>query len=226
MPTESIEVSARFPVSPDRLYAAWLDSQEHTRFTGDTARVDPLVGGRFSAWSGWITGETLMLDPERRIVQSWRTTEFPEGADDSRIEVRFEPVTGGTRLTIVHTNIPEGQGHQYEDGWIDYYFEPMQRYFRRIAAMLAAPDGADEGSATAIPARSAARRRTAKKKVVRRAVARKVVRAKTKTRARKAVRRAVTRRAVAKKAVRRRVAKKAVRRTGARKTARRSARRR
>lgn len=140
MPTESIEVSARFPVTPDRLYSAWLDSQEHTRFTGDTARVDPMVGGRFSAWSGYITGETLELDPPRRIVQSWRNSEFPDGASDSRIELSFEPEGEGTRLTIVHTGIPEGQADQCEDGWIDYYFEPMQRYFRRLADKLAAPD--------------------------------------------------------------------------------------
>jgi len=247
MPTESIEVSARFPVTPDRLYAAWLDSQEHTRFTGDTARVDPLVGGRFTAWSGWITGETLVLEPERRIVQSWRTTEFPEEAEDSQIEVRFESVTGGTRLTIVHTNIPEGQGHQYEDGWIDYYFEPMQRYFRRIAAILATPDGPGEG-ATTIPVRAAgARRKVAKvkvararagttKKVVRRAGAKRAVRtkvararagatAKTKTRARKAVVARAVKRRVAKKVVRRRVVKAAARR-GTRKAVRRSTRRR
>jgi uncharacterized protein YndB with AHSA1/START domain len=165
MPTESIEVSARFPVSPDRLYAAWLDSQEHTRFTGDTARVEPLVGGRFTAWSGYITGETLELHPDRRILQTWRTTEFPDGAEDSRIEVRLEPVEGGTRLTIVHTGIPDGQGHQVEDGWIDYYFEPMQRYFRRIAAMLAAPDAPVTRAALAAvkPRRAAAPRKAAAK---------------------------------------------------------------
>jgi len=250
MPTESIEVSARFPVTPDRLYAAWLDSQEHTRFTGDTARVDPLVGGRFTAWSGWITGETLVLEPERRIVQSWRTTEFPEEAEDSQIEVRFEAVTGGTRLTIVHTNIPEGQGHQYEDGWIDYYFEPMQRYFRRIAAILATPDGPGE-AATTIPVRAAgARRKVAKVKAARaragatkvaraRAGATKVARARagaTKVaRARAGATKKVARRAGAKKAVRTRVArartktrarKAVVARTAKRRVAKKAVRRR
>jgi len=29
MPSDSIRVSARFPVSPERLYRAWLDGRDH-----------------------------------------------------------------------------------------------------------------------------------------------------------------------------------------------------
>ena len=71
----------------------------------------------------------LELDPPRRIVQSWRTTEFPEGSPDSRLEVLLEPDGAGTRLTLVHTEIPDGQGARYEEGWKENYFTPMKAYF-------------------------------------------------------------------------------------------------
>jgi hypothetical protein len=32
-------------------------------------------------------------------------------------------------VTLVHTDLPPGQGVQYEAGWKDNYFEPMQAYF-------------------------------------------------------------------------------------------------
>jgi activator of HSP90 ATPase len=73
----------------------------------------------------------LALDPPRRIVQAWRTTEFPDGAADSRLELTFSPSAGGTRLILRHTEIPEGQGISYAQGWIEHYFEPMQAYFGR-----------------------------------------------------------------------------------------------
>jgi uncharacterized protein YndB with AHSA1/START domain len=139
MATESIKVSARFPVTPERLYRAWLDSTEHGRFTGGGADIEPVVGGRFMSWDDYMTGMLLQLEPGKRIVMTLRTTEFPDAAPDSRLEVLFTPEGDGTRLTLVHTDIPAGDGDKYEDGWIDYYFEPMQRYFRKIALEEAKP---------------------------------------------------------------------------------------
>lgn len=127
--TESFEVSAVLPASAERLYKAWLSSRETSAFTGGKAVISPRKGGRFSVWDGYIEGRNLELEPHRRIVQSWRTTDFPEGSEDSKIEVTFKKAKGGTSVTIRHTNIPEDQGESYRRGWKDYYFEPMKRYF-------------------------------------------------------------------------------------------------
>ena len=85
--TESFEVSATFPAPPRRVYQAWLSSDEHTAFTGGEAEVDPREGGKFTAWDGYIEGVTVELEPYRRIVQTWRTSDFPDGSGDSRLEV-------------------------------------------------------------------------------------------------------------------------------------------
>jgi uncharacterized protein YndB with AHSA1/START domain len=127
--TDSIRVSIFLPVSDRRLYDAWLDSDEHTAFTGSEATVDANVGGGFTAWDGYIEGITEALEPHRRIVQRWRTSDFPPGSPDSRLEVLLEPTSGGVTMTLAHTQIPDGQGQQYAHGWMEFYFEPMQRYF-------------------------------------------------------------------------------------------------
>jgi activator of HSP90 ATPase len=114
----------------ERLYGAWLDSAAHSAFTGSPAQIDPQIGGRFSAWGGYIEGTTLELEPYRRIVQTWRTTEFPEGSADSRLEVLLEEAgLGQTRLTLLHSEIPEGQGQGYLQGWEEFYFQPMLANF-------------------------------------------------------------------------------------------------
>ncbi len=126
---DALTVSAVLPASPQRIYNAWLSGEEHAAFTGSRAEVDPSIGGRFSAWDGYITGTTQELEPDRRIVQAWRAADFPEGSPDARLEVLLEPDEQGTRITLVHTNLPEGQGPSYEEGWLDYYFKPMAGYF-------------------------------------------------------------------------------------------------
>lgn len=130
---DGFTISTVLAAPPQRVYQAWLSSKEHGAFTGDQAAIDARVGGAHSAFSGYITGETLELDPPRRIVQTWRTTEFPEGSPDSRLELTFENLKGKTKLTLRHTEIPEGQGPQYETGWKEHYFQSMREYFQAKA---------------------------------------------------------------------------------------------
>ena len=127
--SEAFEISVVLPASPQQVYDAWLDSQAHGDFTGGKAEIDPKVGGEFSAWDGYLWGKTLELEPPRRILQSWRTSEFPTDAPDSRLEVLLEPEEDGTKLTLRHSEIPDGQGDEYRQGWDDNYFQPMLLYF-------------------------------------------------------------------------------------------------
>ena len=122
-------VSDVIPAAPDAIYAAWLSSEGHTAMTGADASVEPEVGGAFQAWDGYIAGRTMALEPGRRIVQSWRTDEFSEADADSQIEVLLEPVPGGTRVTIHHTNVPDGQLGYEQGGWQESYFDPMKAHF-------------------------------------------------------------------------------------------------
>jgi uncharacterized protein YndB with AHSA1/START domain len=133
MKKEALRVSCVVPTTPHAVWSAWLDSGQHTAFTGSKAVIDSAVGGKFTAWDGYIQGKNLQLDLGRRIIQSWRTTEFPKGDGDSRLEIHFEPVFDGTRITILHSDIPEGQGEKYKSGWNDHYFQPMRAYFGKMA---------------------------------------------------------------------------------------------
>lgn len=127
---ESLEISDVFPTTPAELYAAWLDSDRHSALIGGAdCQIDPSVGGSFTAWDGYIEGTTLELEPPHRIVQSWRTSEFPDGAPDSRLEVRFEVVEGGTRLTLHHSDLPPGGAEKYTAGWEENYFDPMHTHY-------------------------------------------------------------------------------------------------
>lgn len=237
MPSDSIRVSARFPVSPERLYRAWLDAREHGLMTGGKAAVDAVIGGKFTAWDDYITGMLLQLDPGRRIVQTWRTTEFPDAAPDSRLEILFEAEGNGTRITLIHSDIPEGDGEKYEDGWIDYYFEPMQRWFKRVAeeetpaaAPAAAPKAAEPGPKPAAkPVKKAAPKKAkakAKAKPARKKAAKKAAK-KAKPKARPKKKAAAKRKpakAKARKKATRRPARKAARKAAKKRPARRPAR--
>ncbi len=128
---DTIKLSIKLPVSPRELYESWLDAEKHTAFTGSKADIERKVGSKFTAGDGYITGENLKLFRFNRIIQSWRTTDFPEDADDSTVTIELEKIKEGTKLTIVHENLPDGEGKKYRQDWREHYFKPMKDYFSK-----------------------------------------------------------------------------------------------
>ena len=124
----SFRISTTIPAPPERIFAAWLDSNAHSAMTGAGASVSPNPGEVFQAWDGYIQGRNLELEPGRRIVQAWRTVEFADDEPDSRLEITFQAVPDGTLVTIFHSELPPN-GMQYEQGWQESYFDPMLVYF-------------------------------------------------------------------------------------------------
>jgi activator of HSP90 ATPase len=114
---------------PEEIYESWLDSKKHSVMTGSEAKVDPRIDGKFIAWDGYIEGRTIELEVGRRIVQKWRTTDFPDDSPDSTVEIILEKVEKGTKIVLIHTEIPAGQKNDYKQGWKDFYFDPMKDYF-------------------------------------------------------------------------------------------------
>lgn len=128
---ESFTISTMIPATPEEIYAAWLSSEGHSQMTGEQAEVQGGTGGAFTTWDGYIWGKTLELKHPYRIVQAWRTSEFPEESPDSHVEILLEGTAEGTKLTLVHTNIPAGQAEGYKEGWEEFYFTPMRAFFSR-----------------------------------------------------------------------------------------------
>ncbi len=126
-------------VLPARVYAAFLDSKTHSAMTGSKARVNAKVGARFTAWDGYIKGTNLVLETGKRIVQSWRGSDWDSSLQDSVLELTFLPSkTGaGTKIVLLHKGVPDSMArgpNGIANGWIEYYFKPMKKYFSTHAS--------------------------------------------------------------------------------------------
>lgn len=108
-----------------------MDPRKHSEFTGSKATGKAQVGAKFTAWDGYISGKNLELEKGKRIVQEWVTSEWPEGYPPSRLEFTFKEVDGKTELAMVHSDIPAEQKEELKQGWIDFYWEPLKKYFEK-----------------------------------------------------------------------------------------------
>lgn len=122
-------VEALINSSAIQIYNDWLDSEKHSSFTGGSAEISNEEGANHTAWDGYIWGELLELTEGKRILMSWKTSEFPETSNPSLVEVLFEDTKLGCKITINHSKIPENQESNYEIGWIEHYFNPMKMYY-------------------------------------------------------------------------------------------------
>lgn len=125
-----------FPCPPETVFRAWLDSQQHGAMVGGAAEIEPHEGGRFSIWDGAASGRTLKIDRGNlTITQHWRYAydDWPED-QPSTITLKFEPVDSqACVLRFSQSGVPSKYFGDVVDGWQQYYWRPMRRYFQKLA---------------------------------------------------------------------------------------------
>ncbi len=124
--SKPIHQTVTFKAAPHAVYEALMDSKLHAAFSGGQVHISREVGGEYDSYDGYISGKNLELVPDKKIVQSWRAVDWPEG-HFSTVTFLLTPVEGGTRLDFTHTDVPDGTEAEFEQGWIDNYWEPMKK---------------------------------------------------------------------------------------------------
>ncbi|MCL5024932.1 MAG: SRPBCC domain-containing protein [Chloroflexi bacterium] len=107
-----------------------MDSEKHSAFTCSVAVISREVGGDFTVYDGDITGTNRELTPDKQIVQSWRSADWPAG-HYSRATFLLEVVPGGTRLTFTQSGVPHNCYDSVLRAWNDYYWQPMKAMLER-----------------------------------------------------------------------------------------------
>ena len=126
-----IKQAVHFPTTPEVLYDILMDEKKHGDFTNAKAKIDPRVGGKFSVWDGYATGENVELIPGKKIVQTWRASDWPNDVM-SKVTFVFKPAEAGTELEFTHENVPREFEKDIEQGWEDYYWTPLKRYVNSL----------------------------------------------------------------------------------------------
>jgi activator of HSP90 ATPase len=125
---KTITQTTFFKAPPHELYEAILDPKKHAQFTLSKAANDRKVGGKFSAYDDYITGINLFLEPDKKIVQKWTSTDFPKG-HYSEVTFDFKKNGTGTELVFTQTKVPDSQYAEISQGWEDFYWKPLRDMF-------------------------------------------------------------------------------------------------
>ena len=91
------------------------------------ALTDPAV---IDAWGGDIFGTVTAAEPPHRLVQEWWGDKV-EWDEASVATFELRPEDEGTKLTLVHTNVPDDEADEFDVGWDDHYLGPMKALLER-----------------------------------------------------------------------------------------------
>ena len=68
----SIHQEIHFKCSARRIFDALTKAEQFAELTGAPAEIDAKSGGTFSCFGGMITGVSIEINPNRRLVQAWK----------------------------------------------------------------------------------------------------------------------------------------------------------
>lgn len=125
---KTIRQSVTIRASPAKVYAVLMDPKRHGRLTGGKAIISQKIGGRFSTFDGYAEGVHLELQKSKKIVQSWRASDWPAN-HYSKATFALRKVPGGTRLTFTQTGVPNNQYASIKQGWTEYYWTSLKELF-------------------------------------------------------------------------------------------------
>jgi activator of HSP90 ATPase len=124
---KTIKQTVEFKSSPREMYELLMDSKKHSSFTGARAVISDKVGGKISAYDGWIEGENVKLIKNVEIVQKWRGSDWPNGVY-SVVEFKLKKTpSGGTELNFVQTGVPDEFAEDIDNGWKDHYWDKIKK---------------------------------------------------------------------------------------------------
>jgi activator of HSP90 ATPase len=123
--TKTIKQSTTFKALPHRIYEMLMDSKQHAKFSGAKASISRKVGGKFTAYDGWIHGKNLELVKDKKIVQSWRGADWPAKCW-STVTYKLSKSGSGTKLNFTHSGVPADKYNDIKSGWKEHYWEKMK----------------------------------------------------------------------------------------------------
>lgn len=114
--------------SIEKVWDALVNPKQIDKWGGGVAKMSEEVGFEFELWDGEIYGKNIEVIKNKKLVQEWYS-----GIWDKPSIVTFILKQTGSKTTVdlKHIDIPDNEARDVEDGWQDYYMNPLKELVER-----------------------------------------------------------------------------------------------
>jgi uncharacterized protein YndB with AHSA1/START domain len=129
----TVDVGGPVPAPPEEVFAVWVDGERFAEVTGKPARGRPEVGAARAMLGNFACGAVVELEPPRRILELWRSKDFPDDAPDAVLQVFFEPHGEGSFVHVRQWAYAKAKGRplDYETMmfWSQKVIDALRKHF-------------------------------------------------------------------------------------------------
>ena len=134
---DPFETEVDIDASPEEVFRHLVDPSAMLRWIGQHAVLEAFPGGRFEIDVNGVPvrGQYVVVEPPRRVVVTWGmagNADLPPGSTE--VEFTLAAQGPGTRLRLVHRNLPDSEAPKHAEGWGHF-----------LPRLVAAASGRDPG---------------------------------------------------------------------------------
>lgn len=107
----------------EKVWQALTDSKEIEKWSGAKATMKPQERMKFKLWDGEIYGTNIKIVPLKTLVQNWYSRDWEK---PSILTFNLEKKDNKTIVKLTHEQVPENELNDIENGWKDYYMNPLK----------------------------------------------------------------------------------------------------
>lgn len=107
----------------EKVWQALTNSKEIEKWSGAKTTMKPQEGTKFKLWDGDIYGTNIKVVPLKTLVQNWYSGDWDK---PSILTFNLEKKDNKTIVKLTHEGVPEKELNDIENGWKDYYMNPLK----------------------------------------------------------------------------------------------------
>lgn len=113
--------------SPEEVFSAIINPFTIELWSGYPAEMEATEGSEFSIFGGDIVGRNIKITENKQLIQEWY---FGDRQEESIVTIDLKPHQLGTKITLEHTNIPDDELEDFQEGWTQYYWGAIKNFFK------------------------------------------------------------------------------------------------
>ena len=122
-----IEQTYTIAAAKDAVWKALTDPMVIEQWGAGPAEMSEEQGSKFSLWGGDIFGTNTKVISGELLEQDWYSDKTWTEPSKLIISLHSDGLDGeSTIVDLAQDNIPDNAAGDIEEGWSEYYFEPMR----------------------------------------------------------------------------------------------------
>ncbi len=121
---KSIKQTYEINASVDKVWDALVNPKTIDKWGGGPAKMNDQEGFEFEFWGGDIYGKNKEVIKNKKLVQEWFSGKWEK---PSIVTFLLESLEDNIKVELIHTDIPDEEADDIEQGWKDYYMIPLKQ---------------------------------------------------------------------------------------------------